>query len=67
MDLLDLGRSLLQQFIEITIFHVPWSNNEVANELAQQASGFRPGSNEVNNVDVVEAQLKENKDWRLEI
>ena len=67
MDLLHLACSLLQQFTEVTIFHVPRSNNEVANELAQQASSFRLRSNEVNNIYVAEAQLKENKEWRFEL
>ena len=40
MEMLDRARSLLQQFAEVTIFHVLRSDNEVANELAQQASRF---------------------------
>ena len=33
MEFLDLAHSLLQQFAEVTISHVPKSDNEVANEL----------------------------------
>ena len=54
MNLLNLARTLLQQFAEVTITHVPWNNNEVANELAQQASGFWLESNEVNAIDLVQ-------------
>ena len=34
----------------------------LANELAQQASGFRLGLNKINNIKIAEAQPKENKD-----
>ena len=39
----------------------------MANELAQQASRFQLGLNEINNIEIVEAQPGENKDWRLEL
>ena len=39
----------------------------MANELAQQASRFRLGLNEINNIEITKAQLGENKDWRLEL
>ena len=39
----------------------------MANELVQQAFRFWVRSNEVNNIDVAEAQLEENKDWRFEL
>ena len=34
MEFLDIAYSLLQQFVVVTICHVPRSSNEVANELA---------------------------------
>ena len=67
MELLDLAHSLLQSFVEVTISHVPQSDNEVANELAQQAFSFRLGLNKINNIDIAKAQPRENKDWRLEL
>ena len=62
IELLDLARTLQQQFVEVTISHIPRSDNEVVNELAQQASRFWLGLNEVNNLDIVETQPRENKD-----
>ena len=61
IELLDLARTLQQQFVEVTISHIPRSDNEVVNELAQQASRFWLGLNEVNNLDIVETQPRENK------
>ena len=55
MKFLEVAHSLLQQFAEVTISHVPRSDNEVANELAQQASRFQLGMNEVNNKKIAEA------------
>ena len=62
MDLLDLARSLLQQFIEVTISQVPQNDNEVANDLAQLASKFRLGSNKINTIDMTETQSEESGD-----
>ena len=67
MEFLDLARSLLQQCAEITISHVPRSDNEVANELALQASSFRLGLNEINSKDIAKEQLEKNKDWRQKL
>ena len=67
MEFLDLARSLLQQFVEVTISCVPRNNNEVANELAQQASSFWLGLNEINNIDIAKAYPEENKNWRQEL
>ena len=67
MEFLELARSLLQQFAEVTILYVPQNDNEVANELAQQAFGFRLGLNKINNVDVAKAQPDKSKDWRQEL
>ena len=60
--LLDLARSLLQQFAKVAISHVPQSDNEVANKLAQQASTFWLGLSEINNIEITKTQQGENKD-----
>ena len=39
----------------------------MANELAKQASRFRLGLNETNNIEIPETQPVENKDWRLKL
>ena len=67
MKFLDLAYSLLQQFAEVTTSHVPQNDNEVANELSQQASGCWLGINEINNLETIETQVDGNKDWRLEL
>ena len=51
----------------MTISHVPPNNNEVANELLEQASRFCLGSTEVNTRDIAKAQPEETKDWRFEL
>ena len=61
MEFLELACFLLQQFANVTISHVLRSDNEVSNELAQQTSGFWLGVNEINNIEIVEAELKESK------
>ena len=66
MEFLELAHYLLQQFAKLTISHVPRNDNEAANNLAQQASGFWLRMNEINNIKIAEAQPEENKDWRQE-
>ena len=34
MEFLESACTLLQQFAKVAIFHIPWSDNEYANELA---------------------------------
>ena len=55
MEFLELDRSILQQFAEVTISHIPRSDNEVANKLAPQVSRFWLGLNEINNIEVIKA------------
>ena len=40
MESLELAHILLQQVFEVRISHVPWSDNEIANEFTQQAFDF---------------------------
>ena len=64
MEFLELARSLLQQFAKVIISHDLRNDNETTNELAQQASRFWLGMNEINNIEIAKAQLEENNDWR---
>ena len=58
MEFLELACSLLQQFAEVIISYVPRNDNETTNELAQQASGFWLGMNEINNIEITTAKGK---------
>ena len=61
MEFLELAHSLLQQFTKIKFSHVPLSDNEVANKLAQQALRFRLEVNDINNIEFAKTSKLEVK------
>ena len=71
-EYLEEVKSLLKHFANIIISHIPMASNEVANELAQHASGYKimiPNVNSIENgvVAIVNYQSSILVDWRQEL
>ena len=50
-EYLEEAKSLLEHFANVIISHVPKTSNEVANDLAQQAFGYKLIRPDISNVE----------------
>ena len=71
-EYLGKAKTLLEHFADVSISHIPRASNEVANGLAQQASGYRLMLPEVNTIEEettahTDFESKKPADWRQEL
>ena len=53
-NFLESANALLKQFANVIIMHAPQGSDEIANDLAQQASNFKQDIFEINQVEIGE-------------